>query len=74
MESSLAKLVNNFSGGFHRIKFKIDHNHKKFEAFGIKYNYCDCFLKYRNFKNNLIEYKYLIFNKIYQRKLDEKLK
>ena len=32
------------------------------------------FLEYTNFKDDLIEYKWLSCNKSYQRKLDEKLK
>ena len=53
---------------------------KKCETFGIKYKYCDCFLEYRNFKDDLIEYKclcnnYVMFsNNNYQQKFDEKLK
>ena len=41
---------------------------------GIRYNYCDCFLEYTSFKDDLTEYKYLCCNKHYQRKFDEKLK
>ena len=36
--------------------------------------YCDCFLEYKNFKDDLIEYKCLCCNKNYQHKFDEKLK
>ena len=36
--------------------------------------YCDCFLEYTNFKDDLIEYKCLSCNKNYQHKFDEKLK
>ena len=46
----------------------------RFETCGIKYKYCDCFLEYTNFKDDLIEYKSLCYNKSYQRKFDEKLK
>ena len=35
--------------------------------------YCDCFLEYTNFKNDLIGCKCFSCNKSYQRKLDEKL-
>ena len=31
----------------------------------MKYKYCDCFLEYINFKDDLIEYKYLSCNKNY---------
>ena len=67
-------LVNNFSEGIHRIKCRFRHDHRKCEACAIKCNYCDCFLEYINFKNNLIEYKCLCCNKNYLHKLDEKLK
>ena len=40
----------------------------------VKYNYCDCFLEYTNFKDDLIEYKCLVCNKNFQSKFDEKLK
>ena len=33
---------------------------------GIKYKYCDCFLEYRKFKDDLIEYECLYCNKNYQ--------
>ena len=41
---------------------------------GIEYKYCDCFLEYSVFKDDLIEYKCLCCNKRYQWKFDEKLK
>ena len=37
---------------------------------GIKWKYCDCFLEYRNFKDDLIEYKWLSCSKTYQGKLN----
>ena len=52
MASSLLNLVNNFSEGVHRIKCKYEHNDKKFGTFGIKYEYCDCFLEYINFEED----------------------
>ena len=36
---------------------------KKCETCGIKYKYCDCFLEYTNFKDDLIKYKCLCCNK-----------
>ena len=39
-----------------------------------KFKYCDCFVEYTNFKDDLSEYKFLRCNKSYQRKFDEKLK
>ena len=66
--SSLSNLVNNLSEGTHRIKCKFGHDDKKCQACGIK------FLEYTNFKDDLIEYKYVYYNKNYQHKFDEKLK
>ena len=74
MESSLSNLVNNLSEGIHKIKCKNRRDDKKCETYGIKYKICDCFLEYANFKDDLIEYKCLCCNKIYQQKFDEKLK
>ena len=74
MGSSLSNLVKNLSKGIHRIKYKYGHDDKKCETYGIKYKYCDCFLEYTNFKDDLIEYKCLCCNINYQHKLVEKLK
>ena len=52
----------------------IKHDDKKCETSGIEYKYCDCFLEYTRFKDNLIEYKCLLCNKNCQRKFGEKLK
>ena len=40
----------------------------------IRYKHCNCFLEYENFKDDLIEYKFLCCKKNYQNKFDEKLK
>ena len=45
MASSLSNLVNNLSEGIHRIKCKDEHDDKKYETYGIKYKYGDCFLE-----------------------------
>ena len=74
MASSLLNLVNNLSKGIHKINCKFKHDDKKCETCGIKYRYCDCFVQYTNFKDNLIEYKCLCYNKNYQQKFDEELK
>ena len=74
MTSALSNLVNNLSEGLHRIKCKLVHGDKRCETCGIKYKHCDCFLEYTNFKDDLIEYKCLSCNKIYQRQFNEKLK
>ena len=74
MESSLSNLIYSLSEGIHRIKYKFVRDDKKYEACGIKYKYCDCFLEYTNFKYDLIEYKGLCCNKNYQHEFEEKLK
>ena len=74
MASSLSNLVNNLSGGIHRIKCKYGHDDEKCETFGIKNKYCDCSLEYTNLKHVSIEYKCLCCNKKYQLKFEEKLK
>ena len=65
---ALSNLVNSLSEGTYRIKCKFGHDDKKCEIYGIKYKYCDCFLEYANFKDDLMEYKYLCYNKNYQHK------
>ena len=74
MVSSLSSLVNNLSEGIHKIECKCGHDDKKCETCGIKDKYCDCFLEYTNFKDDLIKYKCLCCNKYYQNKIDEKSK
>ena len=74
MASSLLNLVNNFSEGIQRIKRKYGHNDKKCEICKIKYKYCDCFLEYINFKDDLLEYRCLCCDKNCQRKFDQNLK
>ena len=73
MASLLSNLLNSLSEGIHRIKCKFRHDDKKYETCGIKYKYCDCFLVYTNFKDDLMEYRCLCCNKNYQHKFDEKL-
>ena len=74
MTSSLSNLANNLAEEIHKIKSKYRHNGKKCETFRIKYKYCECFLGYTNFKDDLIEYKCLCCKKNYHKKLDETLK
>ena len=62
--SSLSNLVNNLSEEIYRTKCKYGHDDKKCETCGIKYKYCDCFLEYTNFKNDLIEYNIYVVTKI----------
>ena len=65
MTISLSTVVNNLSKVIHKIKCKYGHNHKKCETCGRKYKYCDFFLEYMNFKDDLIEYKCLCCNNYY---------
>ena len=51
-------------------KWKLGNDDKKCETCGIKYKYCNCFLEYTGFKDDLIEYKCLFGNKKYQHKFD----
>ena len=50
------------------------HDDKKCETCGIKYKYCDRFLEYANFRDDLIDFKCFCCNKNYQYNFDEKLK
>ena len=67
MASLLSKLVNNHSEGVNRVKCKFGGDGKKGETCGIKYKYCECFLEYSNFKDDLKEYKCLCCSKNYPR-------
>ena len=74
MASSLSNHVNKLSEAIYRIKCKYGHDDKKYQAKEYKYKYCDCFLEYRKFKDDLIGYKSLRCNKKYPHKFDKKLK
>ena len=74
MASSLSNLVNNLSEGIHRIKCKKYIKYIKYETCGIKYKHCDCFVEYKSFKDDLIDYKCLICNKNCKIKFYEELK
>ena len=63
IRSSLSNLVDNFSDVIHKIKCKYRHDDKKYE----------CFFKFINFKDDLIEYKCLCCNKNYQKDFDGNL-
>ena len=66
MASSLSNLVNNLSEGIYRVKCEYRKDDKKCEACGIKCKYCNCFLEYMNFKDDLIEHKCLCCNNTYE--------
>ena len=65
MGNSLSNLVNNLVERIHKIKCKYGPDDKKCETCGIKYKYCNCFIQYTNFKDDLIEYKCVYCNKTY---------
>ena len=73
-QASWSNLVNNLSEEIYKIKYKCQNDDKKYVFFGIKYKYCKCFLQFRNFKDDLIEYRCLRSMNNYQSKFDEKLK
>ena len=52
--SLLSNLVNNISEGIHTIKCKYWHGDKKCASCGIRCEVCDCFLEYKNFKDDLM--------------------
>ena len=55
MASLLSNLVHNVFEGIYRIRCKYRYDDDKCETCRIKYKYCDCFLEYKNFKDDLIE-------------------
>ena len=59
---------------FVELNVNLDMTMKKYETCKIKYKYCNCFLEYQNFKDDLMEYKCLCCEKRYQHKFDKKLK
>ena len=63
MASSLSTFINNLSEGIHKIKCKYGRDNKKCETCEITCEVCHCFLKYKNFEDDLIEYKCLWCNK-----------
>ena len=74
MASSLSNLVNNLSEGYIESDVNLDTMIKNVKICGIRYKYCNCFLEYTNFKDDLIEFKCLCCKKKYQNKFHEKLK
>ena len=73
MNSSLLNLVDNLAKRIHKVKWKYGHNNEQCEACRIKYKYCECFLEYQNFKDNLLKYNCLCCNKNNQKMFDENL-
>ena len=65
MASSLLNLVNNLFEGIHEIKCKYEHD-KNYENGGIKCKYCNYFLEYSNFTDDLTEHKCLCSNTNHQ--------
>ena len=73
MARPLSNLVNNLAERINKIKCKYGHGNKNCKTFGIKHKNCKCCLKYKNVKDDLIEYTCLFCNKNYHKKFDEKL-
>ena len=74
MACPLSNLTNKLSEGIYKIKSKNGHDNQNCETCGITYKVCDCFFENTNFKDDIIEFKYLCCNKNFQQKFDEKLK
>ena len=56
--------MNKLAERIHKIKCKYEHD-MKHDTRGIKHKDCNCFLEYTNFRDDLIEYKCLCWNKNY---------
>ena len=74
MASSLSNLVDKLSEVLHRIKCNFRHDGKDVKHVEIDRSIVTVFFEYKNFKDNLIDYKCLCCNKNYQHKFDEKSK
>ena len=74
MTCPLSNLTNKLSEGIYKIKCKSGHDNQNCETCGITYKVCDCFFENTNFKDDIIEFKYLCCNKNFQQNFDEKLK
>ena len=64
MANPFLNLINKLAERIHKIKCKYEHD-MKHDTRGIKYKDCNCFLEYTNFRDDLIEYKCLCWNKNY---------
>ena len=53
---------------FIKLKCGYKHDDERCEICRMTHKYCDCFLEYTNFKDDLVEYKCLCCNKNYQKK------
>ena len=74
MASSSPNLGNNLTEGIRRVKFKYGHDNKTCEACGSKYKSCECFLEYKNLRQNSVKDKCLCCNNNYRKKFDKNLK
>ena len=66
MANSLSTLANNLSEGIHKNKYKYRLDDQKCQTCRIKYKYSNLFFEYKEFKDDLIEYRCLCCNKDYQ--------
>ena len=71
MASALSYLVDNLTEKIHKTKCKYGHDNK---TCGFKYKDCECCLKNKNVKDDLIEYKPLYCNNSYRKAFDENSK
>ena len=69
MASSLSNLVNNLSEEIYKMKFKYRHDGKKCETCKIKCKYCDYYLEYSDFKDDLINLNVCVETKIINKSL-----
>ena len=73
MTTTISNLVNNLKD-FIKLDVNWDNMIKNLKHIELSTSIGIVFLEYTNFKAHLIEYRWLRYNKSYQRKLDEKLK
>ena len=69
MTGLLSNLVNNLSEGIHKTECKYGHVDKKCKTCIVKYKYCNRFLEYRNFEDDLIECNFNVLTKIIDKSL-----
>ena len=72
MASSLLNLANNLVKGTRKIKCKYVHGDKKHKTCKIKYKDSNCFLQYRNFKDDFVKRKCLDYNKNHRKKTSKR--
>ena len=74
MASLLSNLADNLGEEIHKVKCEFGHDNEKCETCGTKCKNYNCYLKYTNLKDGLIEKTCLCCNKNYQKLSAESLK